>query len=227
MQLHYTVYGSGGNTLVLLHGNRGSSATFAAQIPYFVARGLQVIAVDTRGHGASPRGSAPFTIATFVADLYALLTALGVQRPFLMGFSDGGNIALQYAIAHPGTLGGLVVCGANLNPAGLRPLMLLPVAVGYGACAVLGAVWPTARRAGEYLSLLVCQPHISLSSLVRVRLPALVVCARDDVVRRSHTRKIAAALRAKLAVLPGGHNLPQNSATALNRCVWAFLRPLM
>ena len=225
IKLHAVHRGSG-EVLILLHGNGDSSEYFSHQIDFF-ARRYHVIAIDTRGHGKSPRGRAPFTISQFADDLKCFMDENSIESADILGFSDGGNIALQYAIAHPGTLGGLVVCGANLNPAGLRPLMLLPVAVGYGACAVLGAVWPTARRAGEYLSLLVCQPHISLSSLGRVRLPALVVCARDDVVRRSHTRKIAAALRAKLAVLPGGHNLPQNSATAFNRCVWAFLRPLM
>lgn len=58
--LHYIEKGEG-FPLIFLHGNGSSSAYFEHQIEYF-SKSYRVYAVDTRGHGASPRGTAPFTM---------------------------------------------------------------------------------------------------------------------------------------------------------------------
>ena len=61
--LSYLEKGSG-QPLILLHGNGGSSKYFKKQIDYF-SGDYRVIAIDTRGHGKSPRGEKPFTIEQF------------------------------------------------------------------------------------------------------------------------------------------------------------------
>ena len=73
-QLYYTEQGQG-TPFVLLHGNGESSDYFSHQIEHF-SKTYRVIAVDTRGHGKSPRGDAPFTLAQFVEDLKQLLDYL-------------------------------------------------------------------------------------------------------------------------------------------------------
>lgn len=62
----------------------------------------RVIAVDTRGHGQSPRGTAPFTIQQFAEDLEAFMESHGIACADLLGFSDGGNIALVFTLRFPG-----------------------------------------------------------------------------------------------------------------------------
>jgi len=99
IQLAYTERGTG-FPLILLHGNGESSAYFANQIVP-LAQVRRVIAVDTRGHGASPRGSAPFTLSQFADDLLAFMDRLGIAQADMLGFSDGGNIALLFALRHP------------------------------------------------------------------------------------------------------------------------------
>ena len=59
IELYYQEAGSG-DALILLHGNGEDSSYFKHQIDYFQDR-YRVIAPDTRGHGKSPRGNAPFT----------------------------------------------------------------------------------------------------------------------------------------------------------------------
>lgn len=68
IELYYREAGSG-EPLILLHGNGESGEYFINQIEHFQSR-YRVIAPDTRGHGRSPRGEAPFTIAQFANDLY-------------------------------------------------------------------------------------------------------------------------------------------------------------
>lgn len=61
IKLHYQEKGEG-EPMILLHGNGEDGSYFAHQMDYF-SRNYRVIVVDTRGHGQSPRGTAPFTIA--------------------------------------------------------------------------------------------------------------------------------------------------------------------
>lgn len=68
IKLHYTESGKG-FPLVLLHGNGESGEYFHFQKEYF-CRYFRVIVPDTRGHGGSPRGNAPFTITQFARDLH-------------------------------------------------------------------------------------------------------------------------------------------------------------
>ncbi|MBQ9463896.1 MAG: alpha/beta hydrolase, partial [Lachnospiraceae bacterium] len=85
------------------------------------SRYYRVIAVDTRGHGASPRGTAPFTIRQFAEDLYGLVTELQLPPVDLLGFSDGGNIAMLFALNSCARIDKLILNGANLFWDGLKP----------------------------------------------------------------------------------------------------------
>ena len=67
IQLNYAVLGEG-FPLVLLHGNGDDLTYFRNQMEPF-ARHFQVIALETRGHGQSPRGTGPFTLDRFADDL--------------------------------------------------------------------------------------------------------------------------------------------------------------
>ena len=76
--LAFTEAGSG-TPLILLHGN-GEDGTYFAPHIAALARHFRVIALDTRGHGKSPRGSAPFTIGQFARDLRDFMDAQGIQK---------------------------------------------------------------------------------------------------------------------------------------------------
>ena len=107
-----------GFPLVLLHGNNGNGGYFAHQIPFFSTR-YRVYAPDTRGHGASPRGDGPFTISRFADDLFDYFEQHGIAQAHLLGFSDGANIALTFALRHPECVRRLVLNGGNMTPAGV------------------------------------------------------------------------------------------------------------
>jgi len=97
VQLHYTEQGSG-EPLVLLHGNGEDSSYFEHQLDCFQDR-YRVIAVDSRAHGGSPRGMAPLTLAQFAEDLAAFMDELGIASAHILGFSDGANVAMLFAVA--------------------------------------------------------------------------------------------------------------------------------
>lgn len=223
IQLNFIEKGSG-KPLLLLHGNGESSAYFEKQIPYF-SRDYRVIAIDTRGHGRSPRGDAPFTIRQFAEDLRGFVDAQGIERAHILGFSDGGNIALTFALAWPRRVDRLVLNGANLNPAGVKRAVQLPIELGYRAASLFASRSASARRHAELLGLMVNEPDISPQALKELHLPVLVIAGTRDMIRQSHTRLISESLPdGRLVLLPGDHFIAAKNAGAFNAAVAAFLR---
>ena len=98
IQLNYIEKGSG-EPLILLHGNGEDSTYFVHQIESF-SKEYRVLALDTRGHGKTPRGTAPFTIRQFAEDLCAFMDQHEIPKAHILGFSDGGNIALTFALRY-------------------------------------------------------------------------------------------------------------------------------
>lgn len=215
-----------GPPLVLLHGNGESHRVFDRMVPSLAPR-HRLVALDSRGHGATPRGDGPLTIARMADDVDAALAALGLAGVDVLGFSDGGNIALELALRQPGRAGRLVVVGANLTPEGLTNRTLVEVRAVRAALRVAGRVLPAARRAAERWALMADEPRIDAADLARVAVPVLVVAGERDVVRPEHTRQIADALpEARLAVVPrAGHMLPRTHPGRLAALVGMFLTP--
>ena len=167
VDLHYREQGTG-EPLILLHGNGEDGSYFERQMDAFASR-FRVIALDTRGHGRSPRGEAPFTIRQFADDLLAFMDGQGIERAHLLGFSDGGNIALAFALAHPERVGKLVLNGANLDGGGVKPSVQLPIVAGYGAASLFARWSVRAHRKAEMLSLMVNDPNIAPEELAELR----------------------------------------------------------
>lgn len=223
ISLYYAERGEG-QPLVLLHGNGESHRYFAGQIDFFAAS-RRVIAVDTRGHGASPRGTAPFTIAQFALDLEEFLDGLGLEQVDLLGFSDGGNIALTFALAHPERLRRLVLNGANLDPGGVKRTVQFPIELGYRAARRAAKRDPRAVRNMELLGLMVNHPHIEPAALRTLEVPTLVIAGTRDLIRAEHTRLIAGSLpQGELVFIRGNHFIAAKNPDAFNAAVDEFLR---
>ena len=222
IELHCEETGDG-EPLVLLHGNGEDGTYFAHQIAHFSQR-FRVLALDTRGHGKSPRGEAPFTIRQFARDLLAFLDARGIERAHLLGFSDGGNIALVFALAHPERVGKLVLNGANLNTRGVKRSVQVPIELGYRMARLFAGLSAKARANAEMLGLMVNDPNVAPEELAALTAPTLVIAGDNDMIREDHTRLIAERIpNARLAFVPGDHFVAAKNPAAFNREVERFL----
>lgn len=222
IQLNYIEKGSG-FPLVLLHGNGENGDYFEYQIDYF-ASSYRVIAVDTRGQGKSPRGTAPFTIGQFAKDLKDFFDEMGIKRAHILGFSDGGNIALTFAIRYGSYVEKLILNGANLNPKGVKPRVQLPICIGYGLVSFFALFSKRASIKKELLGLMVNQPNIPVSQLQRVEAHTLVLVGSKDMIKEEHSRKIAKGLRHGIyCCLEGTHFIAHENPEDFNRSVGSFL----
>ena len=223
IELHYIEKGQG-DTLILLHGNGESCDYFEHQISCF-ASDYRVIALDTRGHGKSPRGEKPFTIVQFAEDLHDFMEEKGIEKAHLLGFSDGGNIALTFALNYPERIEKMIVDGANLFPSGVKPLYQWPIELGYHIANLFAKKSEKAKSNTEMLGLMVNEPHIDPADLARLTMPVLVVASTKDMIKDKHTRLIHKSLpNAQLAILEGDHFVANKNADVFNKVVIEFLR---
>ena len=222
IQLHYIEQGQG-QPLILLHGNGESCNYFEHQIPFF-SKDYRVIAIDTRGHGQSPRGEKSFTIQQFAEDLHDFMDEKGMEKAILLGFSDGGNIALTFALKYPEKVDKMIIDGANLFPSGVKPLYQWPIEIGYRIAKLFSKKSEKAKQNAEMLGLMVNEPHIEPSELSRLSMPIMVVAGINDMIKESHTRLIYNSLpNAQLAILDGDHFVANKNPQAFNAMVRVFL----
>lgn len=111
--------GRGGRPLLLVHGFTGAKEDFADWMDLLAAEGWWAVAPDLRGHGASakPDDEASYSLATFAADMWALVDGLGWSRLSLLGHSMGGMIAQEMVLDQPARIEQLLLMDTNHGPA--------------------------------------------------------------------------------------------------------------
>ena len=226
IELYYREKGTG-EPFILLHGNGEDGSYFEHQMDCFQSS-YRVIALDTRGHGRSPRGTKPFTIEQFSGDLYDFMRSHEISAAVLLGFSDGANIAMKFAMKHPSMVKALILNGGNLNPKGMKRTTQLPIEIGYRIAKHFARNSPEAEKNAEMLGLMVNEPNIEPCELSQITAPTLVLCGTRDMIKGSHTREIASSIRnAKLTIIRGDHFIAHKHPLEFNRAVNDFLKAVL
>lgn len=222
IEMNYIEKGKG-MPLILLHGNGESNDYFVNQVDYFSAF-YRVIAVDTRGHGKSPRGEKPFTIAQFADDLKDFLDSMGIEKAIILGFSDGANIAIAFTLKYQSYVEKLILNGGNLTPGGVKGIYQTPICIAYSLTSFISLFDKKAIFKKEMLGLMVKQPNIKEEELHKISVPTLVISGKNDMIKERHTISIHRAIKnSKLCLLEGDHFIASKNSAAFNEQVKAFL----
>jgi len=117
-------------TVLLLHGLTQQSHAFDA-VAARLARRHRCVALDLRGRGESGWAAGTYTIPQYVADVLALLDALGRGAVHVLGTSLGGLIGLSLARVAPGRLRSLALndIGPEIDPRGAARVAAYAAAV--------------------------------------------------------------------------------------------------
>jgi pimeloyl-ACP methyl ester carboxylesterase len=99
---------------VLVHGLASNLRLWDGVAEALHARGHSVVAVDQRGHGRSDAPDSSYDMDTAIADLLALISALGLRRPVLAGQSWGGNVVLELGFRHAAKVSGIACVDGGL-----------------------------------------------------------------------------------------------------------------
>lgn len=181
VSIYYEVRGKRGPPLIMLHGNGEDHGIFDRAADY-LEQVFTVYLPDSRGHGeSSPPLNGEYHYRDMAADLSEFIRKLGIERPVIVGFSDGGIAALIFASEHPDVPERMFVCGANTRPGALK-----------GA----GMAW-TRLRGGDdpRVRMMLTEPDLRREDLARIACPVTVVAGSRDCVRREDTELIASSVQ--------------------------------
>lgn len=164
----------------------------------------------------------------FAEDLRGFMDAQGIKKAHILGFSDGGNIAMTFALRYPERIEKLILNGANLHTGGVKRHLQIPIEIGYRLAKLSAEKSPQAKLKYELLGLMVNEPNLRAAQLKSLCMPTLVLVGSNDMIQASHSKEIAVALpNAQLVTLKGGHCIAAESPTEYNRVVDAFLKGIL
>jgi pimeloyl-ACP methyl ester carboxylesterase len=110
--IHYEDTGANLPPVVLAHGLLMDHSMFAPQLEALGSR-YRIITWDARGHGETETTDDQFTYGDLAEDLRGLLDHLGIGRAVIGGMSQGGFIALRFALKHPERTAALILMGTQ------------------------------------------------------------------------------------------------------------------
>ena len=224
LEMTVVVQGSGPD-LVLLHGG-GEGADGLAALQGLLAVGHRVIAPEQRGHGRTP-DIGPFGFDEMAADTIGLLEAMEIASADLVGWSDGGIIALLVAHRRPDLVRRVVAIGASLRmdlePAALRPGDLEWIQTTDPATVPFPMAVETRHK---LMAMWLAGPNLTFADLESITIPVLIMAADHDMITLEHQLAMFQALPAgQFAVIADAtHDVPQAQPDKVAAQVEAFLR---
>lgn len=221
-QLYYEEYGEG-FPIVFLHGNGENMRYFDRQIPVF-SKNRRIICIDSRGHGKSERGSGPLDFWHMASDVAAILDALHIFQADFLGFSDGGNIAIHFALCFPERVRSLILNGANLSPKGMKFFVRISIIFDYTFQSLCSIFSKNAKKSSEILKLMVHYPNLNPKQISKITAHSLVIVGEKDMIKNSESKNIANALQAEFCLLPNAdHFCAAKQPDLFNQKVLLFL----
>jgi pimeloyl-ACP methyl ester carboxylesterase len=214
--IYYELHGGGDRVpLLLIHGGGSTiESNWAALLPLVTDRA--VLAVELQGHGHTSPGTVPASFERSADQVASLLEQLGLGAVDVLGFSNGGQVAMQLAARHPELLNRLIIASAPFRRDGM-----------------IDGFWP-ALQAGTFDDM----PGVFVDADLRasgdpeharamfeldrrlmlgfedwpdslpasIQAPSLIVVGDRDVVTVDHAARLARLVpNARLLVVPASH----------------------
>lgn len=227
-KIYYEEYGKG-EPLLLIHGNGSSIKWMGNQIDYFKNR-YRVIIADNRGQGKSELKTDSLTYVQIAKDWDGLVKHLKLDSLSIIGWSDGGIIALKMGISTKSKIKKIVAMGANLRPDSTAVHSWAINNVMKEREIVQSKIqekdttqnWNLHK---QLLGLLGEQPNIPASDLSKIKAQVLIIAGDEDIIRGNHSIEIYRNIReAQLCIMPGEtHFAPASNPGLFNEIVNRFL----
>ena len=190
IKMHYTVYGESGYPLILVHGNGGSQDSLKEAATY-LANDYTVYVIESRCHGqSSDLGVISYDL--MAKDIKEFIEEMNLEKPFLMGHSDGGINALTVAYTYPDLLGGFISCGANTTPETFKPYFTIAVKVN------------DIFKPNKLNDMMLTLPQMNEELLSKITCPAYIVAGEFDIMWLSDSVLIHESIKdSKIAIIKG------------------------
>jgi len=178
-----------GPALILLHGNSASKGQFRKyQQVYFPM--FRTIAIDSRGHGETVSTDTEYSIERYSDDIIELCRAKGITKASVIGYSDGGNIALFLAKKEPELFPKLVAISPNYLVSGSTEGSLRLTRAAVKTFQILGKLGLPTRKAIMRFELMLKDIGITAQELGGIITSMLILHAERDMIKEAHIREM-------------------------------------
>ena len=227
-KIYFEEYGEG-DPLLLIHGCGADISSMANQIDHFRNK-YRVIVADSRGQGRSELKTDSLTYDQMTSDWEGLVNHLKLDSVNVLGWSDGGIIALKMAVSQKADVKKIIAMGANLRPDTTAVNAHAPAYVKEDLVKVNKMIaagdtsqnWNLEKQLNE---LLLYQPNISHAEVQKINVPVLVMVGDRDIIKNEHAVEIYNNLnKGQLCIMPGlTHVAPRNNPEIFNAIAERFL----
>jgi pimeloyl-ACP methyl ester carboxylesterase len=246
MQMYYEVSGRG-DPIVVLHGAYMNIPSMGAIIPK-LAETHRVYALEFQGHGRTTDIDRPITYQHLADDVAAFMSAVGLEKTDVFGYSVGAIVGLQLAIRYPSKVNKLAAASVAYDVEGWQPefkaaipqlsvemMLQTPFAKDYEKLAANPEGFPELARK---LIALEKEPMAWADDVKKLKLPVLIITSDADVATLEHSVAMFRMLgggamgdmgkplsSARLAVLPAtSHTAIITQPEPLHAFIEPFLR---
>jgi pimeloyl-ACP methyl ester carboxylesterase len=192
IQLAYCQHGSGPH-LLLIHGNSESKTIFSKyQTNFFAA--MHSWALDSRCHGESRSKDENLTIEQISKDILRFCRAKGITTASVIGYSDGGNIALFLAKKAPQLFPKVIAVSPNTLVSGTTDDSLRLIRNVMSVLKFLEKIGCNVKKRIMVIDLMLRDIGLSFADLKTIRTSVKILYAEKDMIKEEHIQEIAAAI---------------------------------
>jgi len=221
-----------GEAVLLLHGGLSKTSSWDYIMVPPLEDNFHIFAYDRTAHGftGDQEGSLHFAFQT--REAIAFLEDVVKSPAHLIGWSDGGIIALLIAILRPDLVKSIVAIGANYHFNGVSQIFE-EVEISLEDQAEYNLISPDAphtllEKTNRMHAIWNSEPTLTLTQISTIQCPVLVLVGDDDVINHSHTVELYEALPfGQLAIIPGSsHVVVKEKPELMNAVILQFLTDL-
>lgn len=224
LRIYYEVHGEGAPLLILHGGGSTIGTSFGAILPD-LAKAHMVVAPEQQGHGHTADLDRPLSYRQMADDTAALVKRLGLRKIDVLGFSNGGGVAIELAIRHPELVHRLVLGSVYYRRDAIRPELLRSFETAndqsmpevYRKAYLAAAPNPDdlPKLTPKLMQNLLSFEGWSDAELGSIKAPTMILQGNYDVAPLEHIAAMARLIPgAQVVVLPGGHGTYLGEAMA-------------
>ena len=207
-QVYSYEWDNNGEAVVLLHGGLSQTSHWDSSILPAVEDEFHVFAYDRTGHGFTGDQAKSFHYQHQTDEAISYLKQVVKEPAHLIGYSDGGIIALMVAIQQPALVRSIITLGANFHPTGIYRLDEFDGVVSAENQEEYNRTSPDApetlaKKIQKMIEIQKSEPNLTTEELGKIQCPVLVMAGDDDVIKHNHTAELFESIPlGQLAVVP-------------------------
>jgi pimeloyl-ACP methyl ester carboxylesterase len=195
IHIAYTQNGAGEN-LLLLHGNSGNKSFFKQyQLDYF--SNYHTLALDSRGHGQSRSKDSVLNYEKQSIDVINFCKSMNITNAKVIGYSDGGNLALWLAVKAPEIFSKVVAISPNTVASGTTEDAICAIQKAITTMKRLRRFGFPNRKQIMRFELMLTDSGINETDLKTIKTQVMILYAENDMITEEHILQISSQI-------PGG-----------------------